>query len=113
MGAVESSPYQPFSVAVVPDRRQVVIVPEGELDLSSVDQLDREVRELRAAGFDHLVVDLRRLRFLESSGLRLLLSLRNDAKRDGHSLELVPGPSQVQRVFELTATRSLFAWRDY
>lgn len=112
MSAVESLPYQPFSVTVVADRRQVVMVPQGELDLSAVDELDREVRELRGGGFDQIVVDLRGLEFLDPSGLRLLLSLRNDAKRDGHSLELVPGPSPVQRIFELTATSSLFEWRD-
>jgi anti-anti-sigma factor len=50
--------------------------------------------------------------FLDSMGLRVLLSLRNDAKRDGHSLVLVPGPRAVQRVFALTATRTLFDWRD-
>ena len=113
MSAVESSPYQPFSVAVVPDGGQVVMVPEGEPDLSSVDQLDREVGRLRGLGFDQIVVDLRRVEFLDPTGLRLLLSLRNDAKRDGYSLELVPGPGPVQRIFELTATHSLFEWRDH
>jgi anti-anti-sigma factor len=102
-----------FSVAVVPDRREVAVVPTGELDLVSVDAVDREVRELVRAGFDQIVLDLRRITFLDSSGLRLLLSLRNDAAREGHKLRLVPGPAEVQRVFQLTATRHLFSWRDY
>ena len=49
---------------------------------------------------------------LDSTGLRVLLSLRNDAKRDGHSLVLIPGSPAVQRVFALTATRTLFDWRE-
>jgi len=44
--------------------------------------------------------------------LRLLLSLRNTAEREGHRLSIVPGPRQVQRVFDLTATRALSDWRD-
>ena len=112
MSAVSVAPYQPFTVSVLPDRREVAVVPEGELDLANVDELDAEIRELRAVGFDRIVLDLRRLAFLESTGLRLLLSLRNAAKRDGHSLVLVPGSPTVQRVFDLTATRGLFDWRD-
>ncbi len=112
LSAIASSQSPPFTVTVVPDRREVVVIPAGDLDLATVDRLDREIRELRAVGFDHVVLDLRQLEFLDSSGLRLLLSLRNTAKRAGHRLELVPGVSPVQRVFELTATRSLFDWRE-
>lgn len=112
MSAAEPSSYQPFSVSVVPDRREVAVVPIGELDLASAAALEEEVRELRRSGFDEIVIDLRHLRFLDSTGLRLLLSLRNQAKRDGHRLRLVRGPRQVQRVFDLTATRGLFEWRD-
>lgn len=112
MSGLVSSPYQSLSVGVVPDRREVIVVPEGELDLASADQLDREVRELRGVGFEEIVVDLRRVEFLDSAGLRLLLSLRDDAERGGHGLKLVRGPACVQRVFELTATGGLFDWRD-
>ena len=112
MGAVVSSSCRSLSVDVVPDRRVVVVVLEGELDLASIDRLDREVRELRGVGFGEIVVDLRGVEFLDSAGLRLLLSLRNDAKRGGYGLELVRGPACVQRVFELTATSGLFDWRE-
>ena len=113
MTATPVSPSQPFAVSVVPDRREVAVVPEGDLDLATVDRVEREVDELRAAGFDRIVLDLRRVEFLDSSGLRLLLSLRATARRAGHVLKLIPGPPEVQRVFELTATRGLFEWRDY
>ena len=106
-------PYQSFEMSVVPDRREVAVVPAGELDLATADRLADEVRELRAAGFREVLLDLRHVSFLDSSGLRMLLSLRSDARRDGHELRLVPGPREVQRIFELTATRGLFDWRDY
>lgn len=110
--ATDAALYEPFSIAVVPNRHEVAVVPKGELDVSCVDALDGEVRELRAAGFDQIVLDLRQVRFLDSSGLRLLLSLRNDAERDGHGLTLVRGPRAVQRIFELTGTSGLFDWRE-
>ena len=105
--------FEPFSLAVVPDRREVDVVPTGELDLATAEQVEREVRELRASGFRQVVIDLRRLTFIDSSGLRMLITLRNDARRDGHVLKLVPGRPDVQRLFDLTVTRGLFDWRDY
>jgi anti-sigma B factor antagonist len=112
MPAAKLSPDRPFSISVVPDRQEVIVVPRGELDLASADALDAEARRLRASGFAQIVIDLREVEFIDSTGLGVLLSLRNDAKRDGHDLTLVSGPRAVQRVFELTATRGLFDWRD-
>ena len=112
MAATQVPPVQPFSIGVVPDRELVAVVPAGELDLSCAGELDREVRDLRRVGFDRVVVDLRQLRFMDSTGLRVLLGLRNDAQSDGYELTLRPGPPAVQRVFELTATHELFVWRS-
>lgn len=106
------SPPEPFSLAVRPDGDEVTVAPTGDLDIATADALDREVRELRTSGFDRVVIDLRDVTFIDSSGLRVLLSLRNDAKRDGHHLELVPAARQAQRIFSLTRTGGLFDWRQ-
>jgi anti-anti-sigma factor len=109
------SPYVPpiaqFTVEVVHERDAVVIAPRGELDLATVDALDASVRDARAAGAADIVIDLRGLTFVDSSGLRLLLQLRNDARRTARRLRLVPGSDEVQRLFALTRTRTLFEWR--
>lgn len=112
MCAVRSSSRGPFSISVVPDRDRVAVVPSGELDIASAGTLEREVRELRQSGFTRIVVDLRAVDFMDSTGLRVLLTLHNDGECDGHVLELVPGPRQVERIFDVTATRALFRWRE-
>lgn len=109
---MQSPAYTPFSITVRPDRSRVAVIPRGELDGNGVDALELEVRELRRAGFDHVVLDLRELTFIDSAGLRILLSLRNDALRGGQRLTLLRGPRNVQRLFELTETQGLFDWRD-
>jgi anti-sigma B factor antagonist len=93
-----------FHCDVIPERDRVRVAPVGELDLLTAPQLERTVRELLASGFDHVVLDLAELRFLDSTGLHLILSLRASADAAGHRLELRPGPPPVQRVFELTGT---------
>lgn len=100
-----------FAVSVVPDREVVAVIPEGELDMESAKFLESKIAELRAVGTPRLVINLRGLEFMDSSGLRSLIALRNDCKRAGQELELVAGRPAVQRLFALTGTRGLFAWR--
>lgn len=100
-----------FAVSVVPDRHVVAVTPEGELDMESSDVLEQKIAELRAVGTRRLVLDLRRLEFMDSCGLRTLIALRNDCMRTGQELELVAGRPAVQRLFTLTGTRGLFRWR--
>src|SRR5215217_9702906 len=96
---------------VVRNRDEVAVAPVGELDLASADRLAEEVQQLRAAGATHLVLDLRQVDVIDSTGLRMLLSLRNDAKRSDRALTLVPPAPAARRIFELTGTRGLFDWR--
>jgi anti-anti-sigma factor len=106
---------EPFRCDVEPMRGWIRVRPHGELDLSSVDRLDGTLRELREAGFDQLELDLSALTFMDSTGLRLVLGWDGEARRDGMSLVLRPGPPAVQRVFELTgvADRLPFAPRAW
>jgi anti-sigma B factor antagonist len=93
---------KPFRCEVIPGHGQVRVVPVGELDVATGAVLDRTLRELVDSGFDHLVVDLRGVEFMDSSGLRVLLRLDEAARRDGCDLALIAGPPAVQRVFEVT-----------
>ncbi len=103
---------EPFRVEVQADREVVRVSPVGELDLATVDQVEGHIRELRATGFRHIVVDLRRLTFLDSTGLRLLLSLDAAARGDGLDLTLIPGGPAVQRVFELCGVPDRLPFRS-
>jgi anti-sigma B factor antagonist len=103
---------QPFCVGVLPGRDEVVVEASGELDLQSAGVLEREVTRLCAEGHDHVVVDLSQVAFIDSTGLRVLIGLHRAAQREGRTVSLRPGPRQVQRIFELTATHALFNWRD-
>ena len=101
------SPYRLFDITQTRTGHECVIAVVGALDLASADQLSREVREARAAGTVQLVLDLRDVDFIDSTGLRVLLSLRNDAKRNRHVLSLIPPGASVRRVFEITVTQGL------
>ena len=78
-----------------------VIGLAGELDLGGAPRLEDELRRAEATDASSIVVDLQELEFIDSTGLRLLL-MAAERSRDSGRLTLIPGPPQVQRVFELT-----------
>jgi len=78
----------------------------GELDLATVPILDAELAGLRDAGFPHLILDLGGLDFIDSTGLACILRYDDEARQDGYSIALIPGPPAVQRMFQVTDTEA-------
>ena len=95
---------QHFRWDVVSENAHVRIVPAGELDMASTPKLEQAIGELRETGVAYLIVDLRRVTFIDSAGLHLAVDLAADAKADSLRLELLPGPPEVQRIFDVTGT---------
>ncbi len=74
----------------------------GELDLAGARQLEEPLAAAEREGSARLVIDLERLAFIDSTGLRLLLQADARARERGCELVLRPGEPSVQRVFEVT-----------
>jgi anti-anti-sigma factor len=89
-----------FAVSAVPVGNAYVVTPEGELDLGTVGELG-EILAARPADCPRLVLDLSRLTFFDTSGMRLVVETLQDAQRAGISLALVRGSEDVQRLFAL------------
>ena len=103
---------EPFTCNVTPERDHVVVAPRGELDMATVGALEQELKSVRKAGFAAIVLDLRGLSFMDSSGLHLVMRWAADASKDGFKFELEPGPAPVQRIFELAALNETLPWRS-
>lgn len=82
-----------------------VVELAGELDLASVALAEAELRraEREAAG---LVLDLRALEFIDSTGLRLVVRAGGRLHERGGRLVVARGPRAVHRVFELAGLDS-------
>jgi anti-sigma B factor antagonist len=74
----------------------------GELDLSTVAKVQEELRRAEAASPATLVVDLSKLTFLDSTGLRCIVTADERAREQGRRIVIVRGPDAVQRVFAIT-----------
>lgn len=93
----------PGNLDVVTERegKTLVVRPRGEIDVATVDLL-RDAVDAESAAGDELMLDLREVAFMDTSGLRYVLELNDRCQRDGCALRLVRGPSAVQRVFEVS-----------
>jgi anti-anti-sigma factor len=85
--------------------RAAVIALHGELDLAGVTVLEQELARLDADGPEVVVVDLRGVEFMDSSGLRAIAMSAFAAQDRGRRFALVPGAAQVMRVFDITRMR--------
>jgi anti-sigma B factor antagonist len=81
---------------------RVTISLKGELDLSSVGKVQEELRRVEAEEPALLVLDLSNLTFLDSTGLRAVVTADERAREQGRRLVVVRGPDAVQRVFTIT-----------
>ena len=89
---------QPLSVRIDRDASHPVVSLAGELDLSTIPQLERQLIQ-QARSRPRMVVDMKALTFIDSSGIALLLRAHR-ATEDGIQTVVAEG-SQVERVLRL------------
>jgi anti-sigma B factor antagonist len=84
----------------------------GELDGATAKELDAEFIRIEATSVSRIVLDLRGLEFIDSTGLAVILRADTRAKNDGHVLRVLrpDGPNrQVGRAFELSGLDAVLA----
>ncbi len=86
------------------EQEAVHVALEGELDLSSALLFDEELRRIEEddSAPETVVLDLSTLKFMDSTGLRLILSAHQRARRAGRNLKIIPGGDAIRRIFRLT-----------
>ena len=79
---------------------------DGELDVATALELERIVRDavIRAR---LLVLDLRNLTFIDSSGVHVIVDACVQAEQASCRVVVIQGPPQVQRIFALTGLDQL------
>jgi anti-sigma B factor antagonist len=92
-----------FSIASSEDDGRVLLVPRGELDLATAPELERVLLERLEEG-KAVVLDLRELEFMDSSGVRVLIAAHAKASEAAGRLTLVRPArgSAVDRILEIS-----------
>lgn len=88
----------------------VTVCVEGELDLATEgDLVAGVIGELEASALD-VVIDLTRVSFIDSSGLRALLLCQRAADERSRPLRLTPGTGAVKRLLAISGVEAVFAY---
>lgn len=77
----------------------------GELDLATMALLDQALDSADVWG-KRVILDLRRLQFVDSSGLHAVLRVSRRLEETGGTLTIIRGPRSVERLFKLTGLDS-------
>jgi len=75
---------------------------QGELDLVTAPELEDTVAEICLNGPQEIVLDMRHVLFMDSSGLRTVLASMDMCRLRGCEFMLVPGNGACRRLFEIT-----------
>ncbi|HTZ86043.1 MAG TPA: DUF6328 family protein [Solirubrobacteraceae bacterium] len=82
---------------------RVVLHLMGELDLASSSILERALEDADVSATPLLVLDLDELKFVDSTGLRVILLAHERARERGQEFAITPGSQQVQRLLSITS----------
>jgi anti-sigma B factor antagonist len=85
----------------------VAMVPVDELDASNAGEFKRDIAPVLQANTG-LVLDLSRLRFVDSSGLGAMVSCLRQLSAKGGDLKLCGMSKQVRGLFELVRMHRIF-----
>jgi anti-sigma B factor antagonist len=92
------------------DRHTLILT--GELDLASAPALEAATARLCVEGASEIVLDLSKLAFIDSTGLRTILSCMSLCEEHLCNFWLTPGPRAVQRLFELAGMLERLPFRE-
>jgi anti-sigma B factor antagonist len=79
-----------------------LVVPKGDLDMGTADQMKRTLTELIEKGQSKLVMDLTGVAYVDSSGLGALVATMKQARAVGGNLKLCGLQEDVRSIFEMT-----------
>ncbi len=93
---------EPFGIDVEDGDGRVVVTPRGELDMASASELEQTIMPRLEEG-TWVVLDLRSLDFIDSSGLRVVVGAHRAAEERGGRFTCVRGATgtTVHRIVEI------------
>ena len=84
---------------------ELIVHAYGELDIASAKEFEGELTRAIRSSVSGVVLDLRGVTFIDSTGLRALLAGAGLSAKIGRELRILPGSSAVERAIELSGLR--------
>jgi anti-sigma B factor antagonist len=91
-----------FHVEIAQDLTATRVTVSGDIDIATVGHLERARAEALAAAPTRVLIDLREVEFVDSSGIRFLLETGALSKEGGWTLRVIKPASSAMRAFVVT-----------
>jgi anti-sigma B factor antagonist len=85
-----------------------IIEVSGEIDVYTAPKLREAVVNAVEAGHAHLIIDVRKVDFLDSTGLGVLVGALKRVRADGGSLDIVCTQERILKIFQITGLDKVF-----
>ena len=99
--------HHPFEIEVVTSDGAVHVKPRGELDIATAGLLEAGLLRAEATSAPTVVLDLAGVSFIDSTGLRTLLSAHARSRQDGDRLRIVGASEQARKLFTIAGVLEL------
>ena len=98
-----------FEVELEVRGEELWVLPRGDLDLAAAPELRESLSLALRSDAPSIVIDLRGLDFLDSTGLKALIEAH--AGPDGHKVTFIPGNDIVEQVLTVSNLRDELRFR--
>jgi len=101
-----------FQLHDLADGGEHTLALTGEVDIVAAPAVEEAVSRLCVEGTTRIVLDLSDVTFIDSTGLRAMLAADGLCRQHRCEFSLVPGPAQVQSLFEMTGVAGLLPFQS-
>jgi anti-sigma B factor antagonist len=84
----------------------ISLAVSGEIDLATVDQLEKDLKACQEGDSGNLAVDLTGADFMDSTGLRCLVMADRSFRDSGRQFALIVSNGPISRLIELSGVES-------
>jgi anti-sigma B factor antagonist len=89
-------------------KRVAVVEISGRIDAARAPDLEAELQELLSKGHQNLILDMAKVEFVSSSGLRVMLTARKSAQKSGGDLSIAQPSERVKDTLDIAGLDVIF-----
>ncbi len=89
------------------DPSAIIITIEGSMELHSIKEFQNKVIELGTAAPRDIVLDIKDVDYIDSTGISVLITLNRQQKTNGKSLKILNASQRVANLLELSSLSDL------
>jgi anti-sigma B factor antagonist len=97
-----------MEISSKPLKRVEVISVSGRVDSSTAPEFDQALKNALDSGRHHIVLDLEKVDYMSSAGLRAMVAALKTARRHNGDLRIANPSSRVTEVLQLAGLTSIF-----